>query len=597
MTSKKRRMGPVGLKGLPASPGIAIGVLHVLERDDLKIPERTLGSDEVEPEVERFKAAIQSAREDTTLTRTTLALELGEEQAQIFDAHLMILDDVAVVEQTVKDIREEKKNAEFLFSRNLAAMVDSFERINQRYLRDRAADVRDVRRRVLRVLMRGERPSITDQREPIVIVAHDLSPSDTAVMDKNIVLGFATDLGGGTSHSAVMARSRGIPAVVGLKSITEVATTGDQAVVDGTEGRVEINPDEKKLRYYEKKKSQFEDFERGLDQLRDLPAETLDGRSIDLSANIEFPAEAERAKDRGACGIGLFRTEFFYMRRGRLPSEEEQFEAYKQVAEAMSPEAVIIRTLDVGGDKFAAYLGTAKETNPFLGRRGIRFSLEKKDIFKCQIRAIYRASAFGNVKMMFPMISSLNELRAANAICKEVRAELAEAGVPFNDKLEVGVMIETPSAVLVGDGLAKETDFFSVGSNDLIQYTLAVDRGNVQLAHLYEPFHPAVLRLIKRAVDVAHDNQIWIGLCGEMAGDPLSAVLLVGLGLDELSTSPYRVPEIKKVIRSVTYSQARDIVDECLRLPCAEDIKKLLLKKLKRKLPKPMLPLNGRRAQ
>lgn len=597
MTSKKRRMGPVGLKGLPASPGIAIGVLHVLERDDLKIPERTLGSDEVEPEVERFKAAIQSAREDTTLTRTTLALELGEEQAQIFDAHLMILDDVAVVEQTVKDIREEKKNAEFLFSRNLAAMVDSFERINQRYLRDRAADVRDVRRRVLRVLMRGERPSITDQREPIVIVAHDLSPSDTAVMDKNIVLGFATDLGGGTSHSAVMARSRGIPAVVGLKRITEVATTGDQAVVDGTEGRVEINPDEKKLRYYEKKKSQFEDFERGLDQLRDLPAETLDGRSIDLSANIEFPAEAERAKDRGACGIGLFRTEFFYMRRGRLPSEEEQFKAYKQVAEQISPEAVIIRTLDVGGDKFAAYLGTAKETNPFLGRRGIRFSLEKKDIFKCQIRAIYRASAFGNVKMMFPMISSLNELRTANAICEEVRAELAQEGVPFNDKLEVGVMIETPSAVLVGDGLAKETDFFSVGSNDLIQYTLAVDRGNVQLAHLYEPLHPAVLRLIKRAVDVAHDNQIWIGLCGEMAGDPLSAVLLVGMGLDELSTSPYRVPEIKKVIRSVTYSQARDIVDECLRLPCAEDIKKLLLKKLKRKLPKPMLPLNGRRAQ
>ncbi len=597
MTSKKRRMGPVGLKGLPASPGIAIGVLHVLERDDLKIPERTLGSDEVEPEVERFKAAIQSAREDTTLTRTTLALELGEEQAQIFDAHLMILDDVAVVEQTVKDIRGEKKNAEFLFSRNLAAMVDSFERINQRYLRDRAADVRDVRRRVLRVLMRGERPSITDQREPIVIVAHDLSPSDTAVMDKNIVLGFATDLGGGTSHSAVMARSRGIPAVVGLKRITEVATTGDQAVVDGTEGRVEINPDEKKLRYYEKKKSQFEDFERGLDQLRDLPAETLDGRSIDLSANIEFPAEAERAKDRGACGIGLFRTEFFYMRRGRLPGEEEQFKAYKQVAEQISPEAVIIRTLDVGGDKFAAYLGTAKETNPFLGRRGIRFSLEKKDIFKCQIRAIYRASAFGNVKMMFPMISSLNELRTANAICEEVRAELAQEGVPFNDKLEVGVMIETPSAVLVGDGLAKETDFFSVGSNDLIQYTLAVDRGNVQLAHLYEPLHPAVLRLIKRAVDVAHDNQIWIGLCGEMAGDPLSAVLLVGLGLDELSTSPYRVPEIKKVIRSVTYSQARDIVDECLRLPCAEDIKKLLLKKLKRKLPKPMLPLNGRRAQ
>jgi phosphotransferase system enzyme I (PtsI) len=572
-------------------------VLQVLERDDLRIPERTLEPDEVEQEVERFQRAVESAREDISLTRTSLALELGEDEAKIFDAHLMILDDAAVVAQTAADIREEKKNAEFLFSRNVAAMVDGFERINDTYLRDRAADVRDVRRRVLRVLMRGQRPSLTDYREPVVIVAHDLSPSDTAVMDKSIVLGFATDLGGGTSHSAVMARSRGIPAVVGLKRITDVATTGDLAIVDGTEGVVEINPDEKKLRFYEKKRSQFEDFERGLDQLRDLPAETLDGRSIDLSANIELPEEVEKAKDRGACGVGLFRTEFFYMRRGRLPSEDEQLETYRQVAEVMAPEAVIIRTLDVGGDKFAAYLGAAKETNPFLGRRGIRFSLEKKDIFKCQIRAIYRASAYGNVKMMFPMISSLDELRQANALCDEVRGELSRQGVRIDEKLEIGVMVETPSAVVIADALSKEADFFSIGSNDLIQYTLAVERGNVQLSHLYEPFHPAVLRMIKRAVDAAPDSHIWIGLCGEMAGDPLAAVLLVGLGLDELSTSAYRVPEIKTVIRSVTYSQARDIVDECLRMPTADDIKQLLLKKLKRKLPKPMLAAGGRPGQ
>lgn len=590
-------MGPMGLRGVPASPGIAIGKLQMLERDDLKIPENALSRGEVEPEIMRFRRAVESAREDISLTRTTLAVELGEGQAKIFDAHLMILDDVAVVEQTVKDIRSEKRNAEFLFSRNVAAMVDSFERINDTYLRDRAADVRDVRRRVLRALMRAVRPTLTDQLEPVIIVAHDLSPSDTAVMDKDIVLGFATDMGGGTSHSAVMARSRGVPAVVGLRKITEIARPGDLAVVDGTEGIVEINPDEKKLRFYEKKKSQYEDFERSLDELRELPAETLDGRSIDLSANIELPAEAERARSRGACGIGLFRTEFFYMRRGRLPGEEEQLEAYTQVAKAMSHDAVIIRTLDVGGDKFAAYLGTAKETNPFLGRRGIRFSLEKKDIFRTQIRAIYRASAFGNVKMMFPMISSLDELRQANAVCEEVRADLKAAGIEFDEKLEVGVMVETPAAVLIADALAREADFFSIGSNDLIQYTLAVDRGNVQLAHLYEPFHPAVLRLIKRAVDIAHDNHIWIGLCGEMAGDPLSAVLLVGMGLDELSTSAYRVPEIKRVIRSVTYSKAREIVDECLRLPTAGDIKKLLLRKLKRKLPKPMLAVGGGRAQ
>jgi phosphotransferase system enzyme I (PtsI) len=594
---KEPRLGAKGLRGVPASPGIAIGKLQALERDDLKIPERALERGDVEAEIERFKRAVESAREDISLTRTTLALELGEDQAKIFDAHLMILDDVAVVEQTAKDIREERKNAEFLFSRNVAAMVDGFERINHTYLRDRAADVRDVRRRVLRALLRGVRPTLTDQREPVIIVAHDLSPSDTAVMDKDIVLGFATDMGGGTSHSAVMARSRGIPAVVGLRKITDIAKTGDLVVVDGTEGIVEVNPDEKKLRFYEKKKSQYEDFERSLDQLRDLPAETLDGRSIDLSANIELPAEAERARDRGASGIGLFRTEFFYMRRGRLPSEQEQIEAYTQVAKTMSPDAVIIRTLDVGGDKFAAYLGTAKETNPFLGRRGIRFSLEKRDIFKTQIRAIYRASTFGNVKMMFPMISSLDELRQANEVCEEVRSDLKAEGIKFDDRLEIGVMVETPAAVLIGDALATEADFFSVGSNDLIQYTLAVDRGNVQLAHLYEPLHPAVLRLIKRAVDTAHDNQIWIGLCGEMAGDPLAAVLLVGMGLDELSTSAYRVPEIKTVIRSVTYSKAREIVDECLRLPTAADIKKLLLRQLKRKLPKPMLTLSGRRSR
>jgi phosphotransferase system enzyme I (PtsI) len=597
MSGGEGRLGDRGLHGIPASPGIAIGKLQVLERDDLKIPEKTLEQAEVKEEIERFRQAVASAREDISLTRTTLALELGEEQAKIFDAHLMILDDETVVEKTVKDIAAEKRNAEFLFSRNVAAMVDSFERINDTYLRDRAADVRDVRRRVLRVLMRGVRPSLTDQRDPVVIVAHDLSPSDTAVMDKNIVLGFATDLGGGTSHSAVMARSRGIPAVVGLKTVTQSARTGDQAVIDGNEGIVEINPDEKRLRYYEKRKSQFEDFERGMDQLRDLPAETLDGRSIDLSANIEMPEEVEQAKERGACGVGLFRTEFFYMRRGRLPSEEEQFEAYRQVAEATAPEAVIIRTLDVGGDKFAAYLGTARETNPFLGRRGIRFSLEKQDIFKCQIRAIFRASAFGNIKVMFPMVSSLDELRAANAVCDEVQSELRKEGISYDERMEVGIMVETPSAVLISDALAREADFFSVGSNDLIQYTLAVDRGNVLLAHLYEPFHPGVLRLLKRAVDVAHDNKIWIGLCGEMAGDPLGAVLLVGLGFDELSTSVYRVPEIKTVIRSVTYSDARDIMDECMRLSTASEVKSLLMRKLKRKLPKPVLSFGGRQSR
>jgi phosphotransferase system enzyme I (PtsI) len=586
-----------GFRGIPASPGIAIGTLQVLERDDLKIPEKTLKGAEVDAEVERFRRAVESAREDISLTRTTLALELGEEQAKIFDAHLMILDDETVVERTVKDIISEKRNAEFLFSRNVAAMVDSFERINDTYLRDRAADVRDVRRRVLRVLMRGVRPSLTDQRDPVVVVAQDLSPSDTAVMDKNIVLGFATDLGGGTSHSAVMARSRGIPAVVGLREITQSAKTGDLAVIDGNEGIVEINPDEKRLRYYEKRKSQFEDFERGLDQLRDLPAETLDGRSIDLSANIEMPAEVGQAKERGACGIGLFRTEFFYMRRGRLPSEEEQFKAYRRVAEAMAPETVIIRTLDVGGDKFAAYWGTAKETNPFLGRRGIRFSLEKRDMFKCQIRAIYRASAFGNLKLMFPMVSSLDELRAANEVCDEVQSDLRKEGVSYDERIEIGTMVETPAAALIADALAKEADFFSVGSNDLIQYTLAVDRGNVRISHLYEPFHPSVLRLIKRCVDVAHDNKIWIGLCGEMAGDPLAAVLLVGLGLDELSTSVYRVPEIKTVIRCVTYSDARDIVDECLRLPTASEVKGMLMRRLKRKLPKPMLSFGGRQTR
>ncbi|UCF78622.1 MAG: phosphoenolpyruvate--protein phosphotransferase [Candidatus Eiseniibacteriota bacterium] len=578
------------ISGVPASPGIAIGSVHLFEQEELHIGDRDISADLVEQEVERFKAGLVSTREEIEQIRETIRAELGDEQAKIFDAHLMILDDVTALEETMRAIREELKTAEFAYRRTLSRVAEEFDVAEDEHFRNTAADVRDVKRRVIRHLLGKPRPSLGNIEGQIVLVAHDLTPSEAAMLSKDVVLGIATDSGGRTSHAAIMARSRGIPAVVGLKYATLHIRQGDTVVVDGNRGKLDVNPSPDDLDEYARRQKQFLALENSLLVDRELPAVTPDGRQLELSANIEMPEEAELALARGARGIGLYRTEFFYMRSARLPEEDEQYEAYRKVAELVSPHPAIIRTVDVGGDKFASYLGTRRENNPFLGWRGIRFSLEREEIFKVQLRAIFRAGVSGNVKLMFPMISSLDELRQANALCKQAREELRSSGVPFGENCEIGIMVETPAAVLIADSLAREADFFSIGTNDLIQYTLAVDRGNEKIAHLYDPFHPAILRSIKTLVDAGHRQDIWVGVCGEMCGDPVSAVILLGLGLDEFSTSPYLLPEIKTVIRSVSFAEAKALAEKALRLSTAADVRSFVEERIVRKFPHVLFP-------
>lgn len=590
MTAQKHRT----VTGVPASPGIAIGRVHIFELEELQVRERNLDPGEAEAEVRRFEKALASTRREIEDVKNTIKVELGPEQAAVFDAHLMILDDVDALKETERVIREETKNAEFAYRRTLSKIAEGFDALEEEHFRNTAANVRDVKRRVIRHLMGKPRRGLGDIQGQVVLVAHDLTPSEAAFLNKDRILGIATDSGGRTSHAAIMARSRGIPAVVGLKYATLHVKEGDQVAMDGDRGTVEINPTKQVLQDYRSRHKKFLELEGALQDIRDLPAVTTDGRQIELSANIEMPEEAELAMKRGARGIGLYRTEFFYMRSVRLPSEDEQYEAYKRVAELMHPYPVIIRTVDVGGDKFASYLGTERENNPFLGWRGIRFCLERVEIFKIQLRAIFRAAALGNVKMMFPMVSSLEELRQANAICEEVREELNSKGMPFGAECEVGIMAETPAAVMIADSLAKEADFFSIGTNDLIQYTLAVDRGNEKIAHLYEPLHPAILRSVKTLVEAGHRHDIWVGVCGEMCGDPAGAVILLGLGLDEFSMSPYLLPEIKTIVRSVTYAEAKELADKALCLSTAADIRKYVEDKIAGKFPHLVFPLSPR---
>ncbi|KPJ59162.1 MAG: phosphoenolpyruvate-protein phosphotransferase [Latescibacteria bacterium DG_63] len=578
------------IRGIQASPGIAIGKVHLFEPEELHVGERKVPASEIDREVDRFRTGLSTTREEIEQIRETIRAELGEEQAKIFDAHLMILDDVTAVEETVRTIREEHKNAEFAYRRTLSKIAEEFDVAEDEHFRNTAADVRDVKRRVIRHLLDKPRRSLGRLEGQVVLIAHDLTPSEAALLSKEVVLGIATNSGGRTSHAAIMARGRGIPAVVGLKYVTFHIAEGDTVVVDGNRGIVDVNPSEQALEDYRRRQQQFLALEDSLLVDRDLPAVTPDGRELELSANIEMPEEAELAVARGARGIGLFRTEFFYMKSARLPEEDEQFEAYLKVARLVSPHPLIIRTVDVGGDKFASYLGTQREKNPFLGWRGIRFSLEREEIFKVQLRAIFRAGISGNVKLMFPMVSSLDELRQANALCKQAQQELKRDGIPFGENCEIGIMVETPAAVMIADSLAREADFFSIGTNDLIQYTLAVDRGNEKIAHLYDPFHPAILRSIKTLVDTGHKHNIWVGVCGEMCGDPVSAVILLGLGLDEFSTSPYVLPEIKTIVRSVSFAEAKTLADKAVRLSTAADVRSFVEERIVKKFPHVLFP-------
>ena len=562
----KRERGPVRLTGIPASPGIGVGPAYVLVSEELAIKEFPIPADRVQAEIAFFEKALDSSRRDLRQIRNGIAAELGEREAAIYDAHLLILDDPELRRAVVETIDRERRNAGVVFRDYMTAVAAHLGRVEDDYLRERRDDILDVERRVLRYLVGMVQRGLTDL----------VGPSDVALLDRERVLGMIVEVGGRTSHSSLVARGRGIPAVVGVKGATQQSKSGDVVIVDGFRGEVEFRPDPATEKRYRARRERLEEDTHTLLDIRDQPAETSDGRRIELSANIELPSEVEHVLAAGADGVGLFRTEFFYLDRAELPSEEEQFRAYKLVAERMAPRPVLFRTMDLGGDKVASYLGTTHEANPFLGYRGIRFALHHPEVFRAQLRAIYRASAFGKVRMMFPMVTNFEELLRATELCREVAAELERTNVAFDRGLEIGIMIETPSAVWTSDLMARHARFFSIGTNDLIQYTLAMDRDNERLAHLYEPLDPAVLRSIHHAVGRGHHAGLWVGVCGEMAGDPRAAVLLIGLGVDELSVSCFDLPRVKAAIRSVSLARARELADEALTLPSAGLIRELL---------------------
>ncbi len=573
------------MRGIPASPGICIGHGLPFGKTSLCIDSRTLREEEIESEASRLERVFAQARKDITHIKEEFASRVGHDRADFLDAQILALEDPYFVGETFKRIREERKTASQAVSEVLQEILENFERVGDEYLKGRAADIRDVVGRMLRYLSpRGSEGVALPDRE-VVIVSEDLTPSDTAQLKRGKVIGFATDLGGRTSHTAIMARALEIPAVVALREVTPLVEEGDLVIVDGNRGVVVVNPDESTLRTYEKKRKDFQSFTRELSALRDLPAITLDGYSIDLSANIELPGEVDSAIAHGAKGIGLYRTEFLYLTSARLPGEEEQYEAYNEVAEKIHPHSVIIRTLDLGGDKVASLETCPQELNPFLGWRAIRFCLSNPGIFKIQLRAILRASTRGNVKVLFPMISSVEELKQAKAALEEVKAELAREGVPFDPDIEVGVMIEIPSAALAARAISKEADFFSIGTNDLTQYILAVDRANEKVAYLYDHLHPTVLSLLKGVVDSAHQNHIWVGVCGEMASDVLAVPLLLGMGVDEFSTPPIVLPEVKTIVRTLTFGEAKEIWQKVSSFHTVGEIRDHMTKEIEGRFP------------
>ena len=560
-------------RGIPVSIGVCRGKIVVLGRSHTAIPKRDVTEDELPEEINRLERALIQTRQQILDVQRKVSAGMGADEGGIFDAHLLVLEDRTLLDEVMRSIHVNKVNAEYAFHVVAEKYASTLAAIEDDYLRERATDMRDVTSRIMdNLLGRQQEVNLKQLKEPCIVISYDLSPSITAQLDRKIVLGFATDIGGKTSHTAIMARSMRIPAVVGLKSASNELQTGQYALLDGFNGVIIINPTEQTLFEYGQMIRKQVSLEEKLRDVQDKPAMTLDGARIMLSANLEQVADTEQVKLSGAEGVGLFRTEFLFINRAQLPNEEEQTQAYREVAAALKPHPVVIRTLDLGGDKFLSHLQLPPEMNPFLGWRAIRFCLQEKPIFRTQLRAILRASAEGNVKMMYPMISGLDELNQANALVEEYKAELRAEKIPFDENLEIGAMVEIPSAVVIADALSKRLKFFSLGTNDLIQYTLAVDRMNEKVAHLYEPTHPAIVRLIKATVDAAHRNNIWAGVCGEMAGDPVLTPLLLGLGVDELSVAPSLVPPVKFLIRRLKLAEAKELAEFALNCESGTEI-------------------------
>ena len=562
------------IKGIGASPGIAIGKIFLRTDPEIHIIKTRV--DNIAQEIERLGNARKKAKlQIDELYKTTLK-NMGEEEARIFEAHSMMLDDPELFGQAESIIKSENINAEWAIKEITETFTRLFQDMDNEYMKERASDLKDVTNRVIKILQGIDLIDLSQLSQEVIIVAEDLTPSDTAQINKDQVLGFITAIGGRTSHSAIMARTLEIPAIVGADKITEKVKNGDIVAFNGEDGTVIINPDKETLEEYKQARENYWNYEKRLKELKGAESITEDNFKVELVANIGTPKDVDGVIRNDGEGIGLYRTEFLYMDRDRLPSEEEQYQAYTEVAKRLAGKPVIIRTLDIGGDKELPYLNLEKELNPFLGYRAIRLCLDRTDIFRTQLRALLKASAYGNIKIMFPMISSIEELREAKSILEDVKEDLRKENIKFNEGIEVGIMVEIPAVAVMSDLFAKEVDFFSIGTNDLIQYITAVDRGNRQISHLYNQYHPALLRLVKQVIDNGHKEGIWVGMCGEAAGDPKLIPILIGMGLDEFSMSPISILKARWIIRSLKKADIEKMVDQVINLPTAKEVERFI---------------------
>ncbi|MDC4235067.1 phosphoenolpyruvate-protein phosphotransferase PtsI [Pasteurella multocida] len=564
------------ISGIPASPGIVFGKALVLKEEKIVLDMQKISESQIDSEIARFYQGRNAAVEQLSAIRDRAAKTLGEEKAAIFEGHLMILEDEELEEEIIDYLRTNKVNVGVAASKIIDQQVTMLSEIDDEYLRERAGDIRDIGNRLIKNILGMHIVDLGDINEEAILVAYDLTPSETAQLNLDKVLGFITDIGGRTSHTSIMARSLELPAIVGTNHVTSQVNTGDYLILDAVNNVVYVNPSQDEITRLKGLQQKLLEEKAELAKLKDLPALTLDGHRVDVVANIGTIRDVDGADRNGAEGVGLYRTEFLFMDREQLPTEEEQFVAYKDVVEAMNGRLVILRTMDIGGDKELPYLNLPKEMNPFLGWRAIRIALDRREILHAQLRAVLRASAFGKLAVMFPMIISVEEIRELKSVIETLKQELRNEGKAFDESIQIGVMVETPSAAVNAKFLAKEVDFFSIGTNDLTQYTLAVDRGNELISHLYNPMSPSVLSLIKQVIDASHAEGKWTGMCGELAGDEKAAVLLLGMGLDEFSMSAISVPRIKKLIRNVNYEDTKALAMKALQQPTAVEIEQLV---------------------